>query len=304
MNPEEIVVPSAVAPAVPLESVSWIGDMMALTKARLTTLVLLTTSVGFCMGSEGPVDWFALFRVLFGTAFVAAAASVLNQFIERDADRLMHRTKDRPLPTGRMQPLTALGLGTLLGVAGTIYLFKRVNTHAAWLALATLAVYLLFYTPLKRRTSLCVTVGAISGAIPPMIGWAAAKPSLGTGAWILFGVMFLWQMPHFMAIAWMYRDEYAQAGFVMLRRNDVGGRHTSLVSLLYTVGLSAVTLMPFFLKMTSVFYLVGAILLNAAMLWCAFQFLLRRDRPSARKLFFASIIYLPIILGLLVLTKT
>ena len=303
MNPEESTVLPAVAPVVPVESASWVGDMMALTKARLTTLVLMTTSVGFCMGSTGAVDWFALFRVLFGTAFVAAAASVLNQFMERDADRLMQRTKDRPLPAGRMQPLTALGLGTLLGVAGTIYLFKRVNPTAALLALATLAVYLLLYTPLKRRTSFCVTVGAISGAIPPVIGWAAAKPSLGTGVWILFGVLFLWQMPHFLAIAWMYRDEYAQAGFVMLRRNDVGGFHTSVASLCYTVGLAVVTLLPSLLKMTAPFYLFGALLFNGVMLYCAFQFFLHRNRPSARKLFFASIIYLPCILGLLVFAK-
>lgn len=304
MIPEEIVVRTPVVESTePVESSSWIGDMMALTKARLTFLVLITTFVGFCMGSTGRIDGFLLFRALFGTAFVAAAAAVLNQFIERDVDRLMRRTKDRPLPAGRMQPLTALGLGVLLAVAGMIYLFKRVNVHAALLSLATLSVYVLIYTPMKRRTWFCVTVGAISGGIPPMIGWAAARPSVDAGAWILFGVLFLWQMPHFLAIAWMYRDEYAQAGFVMLPRNDVGGHATALMSLLYTIALAVVTFAPPFIKMTSAYYLIGAVLLNAVMLLCASRFLIQRDRPSARRLFFASIIYLPLILGLLVFTR-
>ena len=279
------------------------GDLMMLAKARLSTLVLVTTSVGFCMGSVGDFDWFLLLRVLFGTAMVAGSAAVLNQFIERKVDRLMDRTKDRPLPAGRMQPTTALGLGVLLAVAGFIYLMDRVNTPAALLAAATLAVYLLFYTPLKRRTSFCVTVGAISGGLPPMIGWAAARGSVDAGAWILFGVLFFWQMPHFLAIAWMYRDEYAQAGFVMLSRCDIDGLCTARKSLLSTIALTLVTLLPISLKMVTPWYLAGALVCDAALLFCAVLFLLHRDRPSARRLFFASISYLPLLLGLMVFAK-
>jgi len=280
-----------------------VSDLVMLTKARLTMLVLITTFVGFCMASGGHLDLFALFNTLLGTALVAGSASVLNQFIEIKVDRLMERTKVRPLPSARMLPATALKIGATMGVAGMIYLACAVNLFAASLALVTWVIYLFLYTPLKRRTCFCITVGAVSGAIPPMIGWVAAKPSLDAGAWILFGVLFLWQMPHFMAIAWMYRDEYAQAGFVMLRRNDIGGFSTAIESLIYAIALFVITLLPAILKMSGPVYLVGALLFNAGMLVCAIQFLVIRDRSSARRLFFASIIYLPFLLGLLVFTK-
>jgi len=282
---------------------SIVGDLMMLTKARLTMLVLITTFVGFCFASGDRLNWLLLLNTLFGTALVAGSAAVLNQFIEIKVDRLMERTKVRPLPSERMMPSTALKIGCSMAFVGVASLACTVNLFAASLAVATWLMYLFLYTPLKRRTSFCITVGAISGAIPPVIGWVAAKPSLGAGAWILFGVLFLWQMPHFMAIAWMYRDEYAQAGFVMLRRNDIGGLATSIESLLYTVALFAVTLLPAILRMTTWVYLGGALLFNAVMLTCAIQFLVLRDRPSARRLFFASIIYLPCILGLLIFTK-
>lgn len=298
----------AAAPVLPviddeLEASGLFGDVMTLTKARLSTLVLVTTTVGFFMGSGASVDWFLLFRVLFGTALVAASAAVLNQFIERKVDRLMRRTKSRPLPAGRMNPMTALAFGVLLGVAGLIYMMNRVNMLAAGLAALTLVIYLFAYTPMKRRTPFCVTLGAISGAIPPMIGWVAARPSLDAGAWILFGVQFFWQTPHFLAIAWMYRDEYAQAGFVMLRRNDIGGLCTARESLLCSIALAIVTLLPFFLKMVTPLYLAGALVCNGLFIACAIQFLIHRSRPSARRLFFASILYLPVLLGLMVFTR-
>lgn len=305
--PEAVAVAAPIALAVELPEVAaastWFGDFMMLTKARLSTLVLVTTFVGFCMGSAGGIDWFLLFRVLFGTAFVAASASVLNQVIERRVDRLMARTKNRPLAAGRMKTSTALGLGVLLGVAGFIYLLNRVNFLAAVLAALTLGVYLLLYTPLKRRTAWCVCVGAVSGAIPPMIGWAAARPSLDAGAWILFGVLFCWQMPHFLSIAWMYRDEYAQAGFVMIRRNDIGGQKVARESLLFTLLLAVITALPVFWKIATPAYLVGAILCDALLLVCAARFLVHRDRDCARRLFFASILFLPLLLGLMVLTR-
>lgn len=306
MNPmTEEAVAAPVLPVIEneLEQSGLFGDLMMLTKARLTLLVLVTTSVGFLMGSGTSFDWFLLFRTLLGTALVAGSAAVLNQFMEHKVDRLMRRTKGRPLPAGRMAPMTALGLGVLLGVAGLIYMMNRVNALAAGLSALTLVVYLFAYTPMKRRTPFCVTLGAISGAIPPMIGWAAARPSLDAGAWILFGVQFFWQTPHFLAIAWMYRDEYAQAGFVMLRRNDIGGLSTARESMLCSIALAVVTVLPVFLKMVAPIYLAGAILCNGLFIACAIQFLIHRSRSSARRLFFASILYLPLLLGLLVLTR-
>jgi len=279
------------------------GDLAMLTKSRLTTLVLITTFVGFCMASGQRIEWLLLFNTLLGTALVAGSAAVLNQFIERNVDRLMARTRVRPLPSGRMTPAAALRIGLGMGAAGVLYLAVTVNLFATVLAAVTLAIYLLLYTPMKSRTSFCITVGAVAGAIPPVIGWVAARPSLGPGAWILFGILFLWQIPHFMAIAWMYRDEYAQAGFVMLRRNDIGGFATAVESLCYSAALAAVTLLPPALGMTSLVYLPGALLFNGLMFACAVHFLLRRDRVSARRLFFASILYLPFVLGLLVFTR-
>lgn len=280
-----------------------VADFAMLTKARLTLLVLVTTFVGFCMASGDRLDWLLLFHTLFGTALVAGSAAVLNQFIEIKHDRLMERTRVRPLPAGRMKPATAFKIGVFMAATGLFDLSCFVNLFAASLAAATWILYLFFYTPLKRRTSFCITVGAMAGAIPPVIGWTAARPSLAAGAWILFSALFLWQMPHFTAIAWMYRDEYARAGFVMLPRNDAGGFTASLVSLFYTILLFAVTLLPAALKMTAPPYLAGALLFNAVMLACAIQFFLRRDRSGARRLFFASILYLPCLLGLLVFTR-
>ena len=279
---------------------------MMLTKARLTTMVLITTAIGFGFGSAraNGVDWFLFFRVMFGTAFVAASASVLNQYIERNVDRLMARTKDRPLPSGRMAPGTALGLGVLLGVAGLIYLQNRVSPLCAELAGGTLMIYVAMYTPLKRKSAWCVTVGAISGAIPPVIGWAAATGHLGLGAWIVFGILFFWQMPHFLALAWMYRDEYAQAGFFMLRRGDITGIKAGTESLFCSLALTAVTLLPSCFRMAHPVYAFVAIACDAWLLSCAVLFMAQRNRTSARRLFLASILYLPLVMSLLVVCRS
>lgn len=284
----------------PRETHSFLDDVMMLTKFRLTMLVLLTTAMGFCFGSAHGIDWFLFFRVMFGTAFVAASASVLNQFIERKVDRLMARTKDRPLPAGRMAPGTALGLGVLLGVAGLIYLANRVSPLCAALAAATLFAYVALYTPMKRKSAWCVALGAVSGALPPVIGWAAARGSLGIGAWIVFGLLFFWQMPHFLSLAWMYRDEYAQAGFFMLRPGDIAGIKAGAESLLCAIALTVVTLLPAFLGMAHPIYAALALACDAWLLACALRFLMQRSRPSARRLFLASILYLPLVMALLV----
>ena len=279
------------------------SDIMVLTKARLSLLVIITTFVGFCTASGPRLDWVLLIHAVLGTTLAAGAAAVLNQFIEANVDRLMERTRHRPLPAGRMKPGTALAFGISMGVIGVAWLWLAVNTMSAMLAAATIVIYIACYTPLKRRTSFCTIVGAVSGAIPPVIGWTAVRPSFDAGAWILFGILFTWQMPHFLAIAWMYRDEYAQAGFVMLKRDDVSGCATAMQSLLYTLGLTIVTVLPFAIGLNGKIYLSGALLLDAAMLYCAVQFLLLRTRPSARRLFFASIFFLPLLLGLMVFTK-
>jgi protoheme IX farnesyltransferase len=279
-------------------------DFVMLTKARLTMLVLTTTAFGFVFGSGHRIDWFLLFRVMFGTAFVAASASVLNQYVERNVDRLMARTRNRPLPAGRMQPGTALGLGVLLGVAGLIYLQNRVSPLCAGLAAGTLAIYVALYTPVKRKSAWCVTIGAISGAIPPMIGWVAATGSLGPGAWILFGILFFWQMPHFLALAWMYRDEYAQAGFFMLRRGDIAGVKAATESLLCAIALTAVTMAPIFLRLAHPIYIPVALACDGWLLVCAVLFMAHRNRASARSLFMASILYLPLVMALLAVCRS
>jgi len=280
-----------------------VSDIFALTKARLSLLVIITTFVGFCTASGEHLDWILLLHAVGGTTLAAAAAAVLNQCIEIKVDRLMERTRHRPLPSGRWKPGYALALGIGLGVLGVAWLAVAVNSVSAILAAATILIYIAAYTPLKRRTSLCTIVGAVSGAIPPMIGWTAVHPSFGLGAWVLFGILFTWQMPHFLAIAWMYRDEYAQAGFVMLRRDDLSGCATAMQSLLYTFALIVCTLVPYYAGMNNNIYLGGALALDGVMLLFAVQFLLERERLSARRLFFASILFLPLILGLMIFTK-
>ncbi len=303
-RPEVLASPLGVAPALPeVAAPRLVNDLLILTKARLSSLVLITTFVGFCMASRDVIDWLLLLHALLGTALVAGSAAVLNQVFETKVDRLMERTKTRPLPSGRMKPASALLIGISLAAAGFVYLATAVNWLTACLAAATLAIYLLLYTPMKRKTSFCIMVGAVSGAIPPIIGWTAARPSIGRGAWILFGVLFLWQIPHFLAIAWMYRDEYAQAGFVMLRKNDICGVKTATESFLFTVALSILTMIPAATGMANAVYLMGALAFDAVLLFCAVQFLLHRTRPSARRLFFATILYLPCLLGLMVFTK-
>lgn len=282
----------------------FVSDLLTLTKARLSFLVVITTFVGFCLGSTAGLDWLGLIHAVIGTTLAAAAAAALNQAVEANVDRLMERTRHRPLPAGRMKPATAIVLGLGLSVAGVAYLWMLANPMSAYLAAATVIIYLAFYTPLKRKTSFCTVVGAVSGAIPPVIGWTAARPSLDLGAWILFGILFTWQMPHFLAIAWMYRDEYAQAGFVMLKRDDRTGSNTAVQSLVFTLALAAISLVPFFANSNGIVYLIGALLLNGVMVVCAVQFLIHRTRESARKLFFASIIFLPLLLGLMVLTRS
>jgi protoheme IX farnesyltransferase len=294
--------PPRVAKAATLDK-SWVSILSELFKLRLTTLVLLTTLAGFYLGSTGPVSWVLMCNTLFGTALLASGAAALNQWLEREHDAKMQRTQDRPLPSGRLTADAVLLIGGLCGVIGLVYLALTVNLITAVLGALTIGSYLFVYTPLKRITTLNTVIGAIPGALPPLMGWTAACGEISSDGWCLFAILCFWQLPHFLAIAWMYRDQYAQAGFVMLPVIDPTGERTGRQALCHTLGLLPVSLCPFLFKMAGSIYLAGAILLGLAFLWCAFQFSRRLTMQRARLLFFASIIYLPSLLGLMVIDK-
>jgi protoheme IX farnesyltransferase len=281
-----------------------ISDFAELVKARLTLLVLLTTAVGFYLGATSPVNLLALFHAVFGAALAAAGAAALNQWWERRLDALMHRTKSRPIPAGRMLPLSALIAGSLLSIAGVIYLWFTCNALSAWLAAATIVIYIFAYTPLKRISTANTLVGAIPGALPPMIGWAAASGRLDPGAWSLFAILFFWQLPHFFAIAWMYREDYARAGFEMVSKGDDTGTRSASQSVLFCMLLLLVSGIPAFLGVVSSIYLGVELILNGLFIIVAMRFLRTQLAADARKLFLTSILYLPLLLLALVLTKS
>jgi heme o synthase len=282
---------------------SWTAVFTDLVKARLTTLVLLTTLVGFYIGWRGPMNFALMFNTLAATALVAAGASALNQLLEREYDAKMRRTQNRPLPSGRLQPTTVAIFGGATSVTGLIYLALAVNSLTSVLGAVTLISYLFIYTPLKRLTWLNTMVGAIPGALPPLMGWTAARNELTGEGWTLFAILAFWQLPHFLAIAWMYRDEYAKAGFKMLPVIDADGHRTAQQTVSHTFALFIVSLCPFLFKMTGTIYLGAAIILGATFLWCAIQFSRRLTLSSARILFLASILYLPLLLAAMVFDK-
>lgn len=279
------------------------SDVSELIKARLTLLVLLTTAVGYYLGATGPINPAGLFHAVFGTALAAAGAAALNQWWERRLDALMHRTKTRPVPAGRMLARDALILGCLLSVAGVVYLAVLCNRISAALAAATIVIYIFAYTPLKRVTTFNTLVGAIPGALPPAVGWAAASGRLEPGAWSLFAILFFWQLPHFFAIAWMYREDYARAGFEMISKNDDSGNRSASQSVLFCFLLLFISGIPAFLQVVSSTYLAAELVLNGLFIFAAMQFLRTQKAADARRLFLASIIYLPLLLAALVLTK-
>jgi protoheme IX farnesyltransferase len=279
------------------------SDLSELVKLRLSLLVLLTTLVGFLTAWRGPMDYLLLSATLVGTALCACGAAALNQWWERDLDARMKRTSQRPLPAKRMHPGDALMFGLLFSLTGLAVLGLFTNYRAALLAFITIAIYVLVYTPMKRVSTLNTLVGAIPGALPPLIGWVAARGQYDLQGGLLFAILWFWQMPHFLAIAWMYREDYAGAGFVMLSGLDSEGFATGRQAFLYSLCLLLTTLVPSLMAFNSVWYFFGALLLGAAFCGTALNFLVRRDRPSARVLFFASILYLPLLLGFLVATQ-
>jgi protoheme IX farnesyltransferase len=292
----------AINPTVVVEK-SWAAVFAELVKARLTALVLLTTFVGYYLGERGAVDYLRMFHVLFGTALVAAGAAALNQWLERDYDAKMRRTASRPLPSGRMQPATVAIFGGACSVTGLIYLAALVNPLTSVVGAVTSVSYLFLYTPLKRVTWVNTLVGAIPGALPPLMGWTAARNELSGEGWALFAILAFWQIPHFMAIAWLYREEYAKAGFIMLPNVDEGGSRTAQQAVSNTIALLLASLCPFAFGLNGKIYLVAALVLGAGYCWCAVRFARQLTAPRARQLFLASIIYLPLLIAALVGNK-
>lgn len=274
-----------------------------LVKARLSGLVVVTTAAGFYLGSAGPVDWGRGGHTLVGTGLLAAGAAALNQYLERDLDARMERTRGRPLPAGRMTPAAALLFGAGCAVLGLAWLVWWTSLTAAALGALTLALYVGVYTPLKRVSTLNTIVGAVPGAMPPLIGWVAAGGGSVAGGWALFALQFFWQVPHFLAIAWLYRDDYARAGFRMLPVVDPDGERTGLQSIGHCLGLLTASLSPFVLGVAGPAYLAGALVLGVTMLMLAVRFAHRLDRGAARGLFLASVLYLPAVFGLMVLDR-
>jgi len=279
------------------------ADFVELTKPRITVLVLITTMVGFYVGAPGPIPVLRLLYTLVGTALVAAGASAFNMYLERNLDAMMRRTEQRPIPSGRVQSGEALLFAVLISTAGMVYLFVAVNPLTSLLSAITFISYLFLYTPLKTRTWLCTLIGAVPGALPAAMGWAAVSGSLRPAGWVLFTIVFLWQIPHFYAIGWMYREDYARAGFPMLPVLDATGSRTSRQASLYILVLVGVSALPFFMRLSGWLYLAGALALGILFLVYGLQFARDRNRHSARRLFYASIVYLPAVMALLLLDK-
>ena len=279
-----------------------VGDFLELTKPRITTLVVITAAVGYAVGAPRGLDPAAFVALLIGTSLVAGGASALNQYWERVADARMERTRLRPLPAGRLAPAEALAFGLAVSGGGLV-LLATINGITALLGLLALASYVLAYTPLKRVTSLCTVVGAVPGALPPMMGWAAARGTVDAGAWALFAVLFLWQLPHVLAIGWIYREDYARGGFPMLTVTDGDGRSTARQMMLYSAALLPVTLAAGALASAGTGYLWGALALGLVFFGASTRFAWTRSVPAARGLFLVSILYLPALLGLLVFDR-
>lgn len=279
---------------------SALSDYVELTKPRITFLVVLTAAAGFCMGARQGGDYFGLFSMSFGIALLASGISTLNQYIERESDKLMRRTEKRPLPDGRLKARSALAFGLMLSALATAYLWLFINGLTAALGVVTFASYLFLYTPLKTRTTLSTVLGAFPGAMPPLIGWVAARGEVTVEAVILFAILFLWQFPHFLAIAWMYREDYGRAGIKMLPVVEPDGRVTGQQIVVYTLMLLPVSLLPAFVHLSGSVYLIGASVLGLAFLYYSVRAAVMRSTWQARRLLLASVLYLPALFALMV----
>jgi protoheme IX farnesyltransferase len=272
-----------------------VADYAALTKPRLNLLVVATSAGGYYLGSPSAPQFLPMAQAVAGTALVAAGAAVLNQVYERDTDALMPRTRMRPLPDRRVTTEEAQVFGLVLAGAGVALLAVAANALSALVAVATLVIYLAVYTPLKRRSAISTLVGAVPGALPPLIGWTAGHGAIAAGGWTLFAIVFLWQIPHFMAIAWMYREDYRLAGFPMLPVVEPDGRRAGRQAVLYALALVPVSLVPAVVGLTGPAYFWTALVLGVALLWLSVRFASSRSDGAARALFYGSITYLPLL---------
>jgi protoheme IX farnesyltransferase len=278
-------------------------DYIALTKPRLNSLVLMTTGVAYYLGSRGTFELIAFVNTLLGTALVAGGAAALNQVAECEPDGLMERTRLRPIPDRRLESREGRLLGVGLAGAGLLILLFGTPLVATVLALATLVIYVAIYTPLKKRTSWAIAIGAIPGALPAALGWAAARGTVNIEGWILFGIVFLWQIPHFLSIAWMYREDFKRAEFLFLPVLDPSGDRTTRHMIAFIALLIPVSVTPTWIGLAEFSYVTGAVLLGIGFLMLAIRFAIARTVTSARWLFIGSIIYLPLLFGLLMLTQ-
>lgn len=278
-------------------------DYWVLTKPEVNFLVVMSTLAGYYLALRGPLDIFLLLNTLLGTLLVASGTGTLNQYIERKSDASMRRTARRPLPAGRIKAVEALVFGLLLAIGGGLLLWVEVNPLASVLALLTLTTYLLIYTPLKRKTALCTLIGAFPGAMPPLIGWAAARGSLNAESLVLYSILFLWQFPHFLAIAWMYREDYSRAGLRMLPPEDIDGRLTSRQIIAFLVALVVVSMVPTLIGQAGKVYLFGAVVLGSYFLLHGARLVRNRTNVLARRLVLASVLYLPLVFGLMMFDK-
>lgn len=293
----------AVIAAEPRERRRVAADLITLTKPRVVLMVLVTTVVGYYVGLTGAPDYVRLVHLLIGTMLAAGGTLALNQYWERDVDARMERTRVRPLPDGRLSPLEALVFALAVTLAGLGYLGAFVGPLVMLVTAATTVLYLFAYTPLKLRTPLCTIIGAVPGALPPVTGWVASREAFGLGAWVLFGILFLWQLPHTLAIARLYRDDYARAGVRLLPVVDAHGTSTERQIVTGCLALLAVSLLPTLIGLAGPFYFVGAFVLGAAFVAIGARQALSPSAGSARRVLFASLLYLPILLTLLALDK-
>jgi protoheme IX farnesyltransferase len=280
---------------------SRVKDYIELTKPRITWLILMSTAIGYYFGHQGAWHIWPILHTLIGTGLIASGTAALNQWYEREADKKMRRTQARPIPSGRLTPTNAFWFGVALEVLGSLELWLGVNALTSLLGIATIALYLFAYTPLKQKTWWSTTIGAFPGAIPPLIGFAGAANTLTPEAWALFGILFFWQFPHFYAIAWMYREDYARAGIQMLPVVEPDGESTARQILVYSLLLIPISLLPKWLGMTGSLYMVGALVMGLAFLYAGVRVTFDRTRVRARRVLLASVLYLPVLYGLMVL---
>ncbi len=276
-----------------------LSDVVTLSKPGIALMVLVSTAAGWFIGARGRIDAWSLFDVLFGTFLTAAAANAINMAMEVDTDKLMKRTAGRPLPAGRMHPSTAIAMGCTSFIAGVVWLLLRVNGLTALIAATTVLTYLCLYTPLKRRSPLSTVVGAFPGALPPLIGWAAATGTLNFDAWVIFAIQFFWQLPHFFAIAWKLKEDYTRAGFPLLAVTDPDGGMTARQIVFQSQVLLVVSLIPALQGKFDVIYFSAALAMGIAFLWLGMLFAMAPTTQNAKRVFWASILYLPALLALL-----